>query len=223
MQISLLEDDPAQAAMVRGWLEEAGHEVRHYERGQDLVAAIPAGHFDLLILDWELPDVSGVEVLNLAREQVHWHVPILFITQRDAESDIVQALQAGADDYMVKNISRGEFMARVTALGRRLANEALEFSAGPYRFSPDTKTITRDNETVELTAKDFELAQHLFRNVGRLLSREQLLRDVWNVEGINTRTVDVHMSRIRRRMQINPESGYRIKTIYQHGYRLEKL
>lgn len=114
-------------------------------------------------------------------------------------------------------------MARVTALGRRLANEALEFSAGPYRFSPDTKTITRDNETVELTAKDFELAQHLFRNVGRLLSREQLLRDVWNVEGINTRTVDVHMSRIRRRMQINPESGYRIKTIYQHGYRLEKL
>lgn len=209
--------------MVRGWLEEAGHEVRHYERGQDLVAAIPAGHFDLLILDWELPDVSGVEVLNLAREQVHWHVPILFITQRDAESDIVQALQAGADDYMVKNISRGEFMARVTALGRRLANEALEFSAGPYRFSPDTKTITRDNETVELTAKDFELAQHLFRNVGRLLSREQLLRDVWNVEGINTRTVDVHMSRIRRRMQINPESGYRIKTIYQHGYRLEKL
>lgn len=223
MQISLLEDDPAQAAMVRGWLESAGHEVRHYERGQDLLDAIPAGRFDLLILDWELPDVTGVEVLNYARERVHWHVPILFVTQRDAERDIVEALHAGADDYMVKNISEAEFLARVTALGRRLASEELEFSVGPFRFFPDTQSVCRDGESVKLTAKDFELAQYLFRNVGRLLSREQLLRDVWGVSGINTRTVDVHISRIRRRLQINPESGFRIKTIYQHGYRLEAL
>ena len=76
---------------------------------------------------------------------------------------------------------------------------------------------------MELTAKDFDLAWYLFRNVGRLLSREQLLRDVWNVSGLNTRTVDVHMSRIRKRLQITPDSGFRIKTIYQHGYRLEEV
>lgn len=223
MRISLLEDDPAQAAMIKGWLEDAGHDVRHFERGQDLLDSMPGGRFDLLILDWELPDVSGVDVLTQARRHVHWHVPILFVTQRDAESDIVRALDAGADDYMVKNISQGEFLARVTALGRRLANEELEFSAGPFRFYPASQTVTRDGEPVELTARDFELAQYLFQNVGRLLSREQLLRDVWKVSGVNTRTVDVHMSRIRRRLQISPESGFRIKTIYQHGYRLEEL
>lgn len=223
MRISLLEDDPAQAAMVRSWLEDAGHDVQHFDRGNDLLGSIPSGQFDLLILDWELPDVSGIEVLKQARAQTHWHVPILFVTQRDAESDIVEALASGADDYMVKNISAPEFLARVAALGRRLANEELEFAVGPFRFFPGSQSVTRDDEPVKLTAKDYELAQYLFRNVGRLLSREQLLRDVWGVSGLNTRTVDVHMSRVRKQLGINPESGYRIKTIYQHGYRLEPV
>ena len=223
MRILLLEDDPAQAAMIVGWLEEAGHEVRHFERGEDLLGSLTAAQYDLMILDWEVPDVSGVEVLRRAREQIHWHVPILFVTQRDAESDIVEALSAGADDYMVKNISCREFLARVSALGRRLANEELDFAIGPFRFFPTTQRVTRDDEPVKLTAKDYELAQYLFRNVGRLLSREQLLRDVWGVSGLNTRTVDVHMSRVRKQLKVNPDSGYRIKTIYQHGYRLEPV
>lgn len=223
MRITLLEDDPAQAAMVKAWLEDAGHAVQHFDRGGDLIASFTDERFDLLILDWELPDLSGVEVLQHAREKIHWHVPILFVTQRDAEHDIVQALGAGADDYMVKNISQPEFLARVSALGRRLANESLEFSAGPYRFFPDLNEVTINGEGVKLTAKDFELAQYLFHNVGRLLSREQLLRDVWNISGVNTRTVDVHMSRVRKQLRITPDSGYRIKTIYQHGYRLEAV
>jgi DNA-binding response OmpR family regulator len=223
MRIWLLEDDPAQAAMAKGWLEDAGYEVCHFDTGSGLVDSLENGRFDLLILDWELPDGSGIDVLKQVRDRVRWHVPILFVTQRDAESDIVAALEAGADDYMVKTISRAEFLARVTALGRRLANEQLEFSVGPYSFYPETRSVTRHDEAVDLTAKDYALAQYLFRNVGRLLSREQLLRDVWNVSGINTRTVDVHMSRIRKQLHISPESGFRIKTIYQHGYRLETL
>lgn len=223
MQITLLEDDPAQAQMLIGWLAEAGHEVNHFDRGAPLVDALPRGQFDLLILDWELPDTTGIDVLAEVRKSVSWHVPVLFVTQRDSESDIVKALQSGADDYMIKQISQAEFLARVSALGRRLANEELEFSAGPFRFFPESGAVTRSGEPVELTAKDFDLAWYLFRNVGRLLSREQLLRDVWQVSGLNTRTVDVHMSRIRKRLQINPESGYRIKTIYQHGYRLEEV
>ena len=223
MQITLLEDDPAQASMVKGWLEQAGHSVEHYERGSDLIKSFPKGRFDLLILDWEVPDLSGVEVLTLAREQLHWHVPILFVTQRDAENDIVQALGAGADDYMVKTISQAEFLARVSALGRRLANEEREFTVGPYRFFPDLHEVTMADEKVKLTAKDFELAQYLFLNLCRLLSRDQLLRDVWKISGVNTRTVDVHMSRVRKQLKITPETGYRIKTIYQHGYRLEAV
>ncbi|MDH3641163.1 MAG: response regulator transcription factor [Gammaproteobacteria bacterium] len=223
MQITLLEDDPAQAQMLIGWLDSAGHNVSHFDQGSSLLKALPRGGFDLLILDWELPDITGIEVLETVREEVKWHVPVLFVTQRDSESDIVKALSSGADDYMVKQTSQGEFLARVNALGRRLAAEELEFEVGPFRFLPETQSVTRNGEEVELTAKDFELAWYLFRNVGRLLSREQLLRDVWKVSGLATRTVDVHMSRIRKRMQLTPESGYRIKTIYQHGYRLEAL
>lgn len=223
MKIWMLEDDPAQADLLGGWLREAGHDLTQFDRGEKLISALPNGTFDLMILDWELPDSTGIEVLARVRSEISWHVPILFVTQREAESDIVTALSGGADDYMIKQITQAEFLARVNALGRRLANEELEFSVGPYRFMPNSQAIELNGEACDLTAKDFELAWYLFRHVGRLLSREQLLKDVWGVTGLNTRTVDVHVSRVRKRLQITPENGYRIKTIYQHGYRLEEI
>ncbi len=223
MNIWLLEDDPAQAELLSHWLVEAGHVVTHYGTGAAIKDELGRGGFDLLILDWELPDTSGIEVLAEVRANVSWHVPVLFVTQRDAEADIVGALSNGADDYMVKQISQPEFIARVHALGRRLANEELDFAIGPYTFKPQSQEVLLDGERCDLTAKDFELAWYLFRHIGRLLSREQLLKDVWGVSGLNTRTVDVHVSRIRKRLAISPERGYRIKTIYQHGYRLEEV
>ncbi len=225
MKIWLLEDDPAQAQLLTTWLKNANHDVQHFASGADILAALQQKEqpFELIILDWELPDTTGIEVLAYIRARTSWHVPVLFVTQREAESDIVQALSGGADDYMVKQISEGEFLARVSALGRRLANQELDFAVGPYLFKPQSQTILMQGEPCELTAKDFDLAWYLFRHIGRLLSREQLLRDVWGVSGLNTRTVDVHVSRIRKRLNINPEQGFRIKTIYQHGYRLEQL
>ena len=225
MDIWLLEDDPAQAQMLVGWLNDAEHSVTHFPRGTDIIEALAdsPGNFDLIILDWELPDTTGMAVLSEIRSKVSWHVPVLFVTQREAEADIVSALASGADDYMVKQISQPEFIARVDALGRRLANQELDFDVGPYNFKPQSQTVLLNGEPCDLTAKDFDLAWYMFRHQGRLLSREQLLRDVWGVSGLNTRTVDVHVSRIRKRLNIVPEQGFRIKTIYQHGYRLEQL
>ncbi|MFT7651532.1 MAG: DNA-binding response OmpR family regulator [Limisphaerales bacterium] len=223
MKIWLLEDDPAQAQILIDWLDREQHEVRHFDRGQKLIDTLHEADFDLVILDWELPDINGPQVLTAIRDQISWHVPVLFVTQRETETDIVSALSQGADDYMVKQISQGEFIARINALGRRLATEELEFSIGPYRFLPQSQSVELDGVACDLTAKDFELAWYLFRHVGRLLSRDQLLKDVWGVSGLNTRTVDVHVSRVRKRLQISPERGYRIRTIYQHGYRLEAL
>ncbi|MEM7100746.1 MAG: response regulator transcription factor [Pseudomonadota bacterium] len=223
MNIWLLEDDPAQAQLLMGWLQDEGHTVTHFPRGGEIVEHIPSGGFDLLILDWELPDMSGIEVLAMVRQNVSWHVPVLFVTQREAESDIVNALASGADDYMIKQISKAEFIARVQALGRRLVAEELDFEVGPYLFKPQSQSVSLNGNACELTAKDFDLALYLFQHVGRLLSRDQLLRDVWGVSGLNTRTVDVHVSRIRKSMAISPENGFRIKTIYQHGYRLEPV
>ena len=224
MQILLLEDDPVQAQMAIDWLTEADHAVRHWDTGAGIIEAVKSGiEFDLVVLDWEVPDGSGIEVLAEIRSHLNWHVPILFVTQRDAEADIVAALTAGADDYMVKQASRPEFLARVQALGRRLASDELDIEVGPYRFLPQSRRAFHGEEEVKLTAKEFDLALYMFRNVGKLLAREQILKDVWQVSGLNTRTVDMHVSRIKKHLQIAPQNGYRVKTIYQHGYRLEAL
>ena len=223
MNIWLLEDDVAQAQLVLSWLADAGHEVRHFDRTGDLLDELRREQPELFVLDWELPDSSGLETLQRLRDKLTWHVPVLFVTQRDSEADIVQALSAGADDYMVKQIGQAEFLARVDALGRRLGNTSLEFEVGPYRFQPESHAIYRCGEPIALTVKDFELAHYLFRNVGRLLSREELLKEIWGVSGVNTRTVDMHMSRVRKSLDIRPESGFRIKTVYRHGYRLEQV
>lgn len=222
MNILFLEDDPTQAEMVTTWLRDAGHEVHHFASAQDILDALSDDSYELIVLDWELPQSSGLEVLGEIRARVNWHVPVLFVTQRDAEADIVQALSNGADDYMIKSATKGEFLARITALGRRLANENLEFEMGSYRFVPLSRKAYFQGEEVKLTAKEFDLSLYMFRNVGRLLAREQILRDIWGVSGLNTRTVDMHVSRIKKRLSISPENGYRMKTIYQHGYRLEE-
>jgi DNA-binding response OmpR family regulator len=222
MNIFFLEDDLIQAEMVVGWLRDVGHEVQQFAAAQDILDALAGATFDLIVLDWELPHSSGLEVLGEIRARVNWHVPVLFVTQRDAEADIVQALSNGADDYMVKTATKGEFLARITALGRRLANENLEFEMGSYRFIPLSRKAFFQGEEVKLTAKEFDLSLYMFRNAGRLLAREQILRDIWGVSGLNTRTVDMHVSRIKKRLAISPENGYRMKTIYQHGYRLEE-
>ena len=156
-----------------------------------------------------------------------WRIPVLFLTQRDSESDIITALDAGADDYLVKPARPGELTARLNALGRRVSgeNEGQEqIEIGPYVINLGKRSIVSSGEEVSLTDKDFDLAVFMFQNVGRLLSRDFLLERVWGISSnINTRTVDTHVSRLRRKLNIKPENGFRIKTIYQHGYRLEKV
>jgi DNA-binding response OmpR family regulator len=223
MKIWLLEDDLAQAQLLLSWLQERTHAVQHFARAVDLQDQLRRDQPDLFVLDWELPDGNGIDVVRKIRDHLTRHVPVLFVTQRDNEADIVAALSSGADDYMVKQISRSEFLARVDALGRRLGNKVLEFEIGPYRFLPSTHTVAMNGSPVSMTTKVFELAHYLFRNLGRLLSREELLREVWGVSGVHTRTVDMHMSRIRKSLDIRPEGGFRIRTIYRHGYRLEQL
>lgn len=223
MNIILLEDDPAQADSITGWLDAAGHHCRVAGTGAEFTQILNRADFDMLILDWELPDTTGIDMLNLVRSTVNWHVPVLFVTQRDAESDIVTALSSGADDYMVKQASKAEFLARVTALSRRLGAAELEVEFGPYLFNLESKVVVYNGDELKLTAREFEVAHYLFQRLGRLVSRDQLLRDIWRISGVNTRTVDVHVSRVRKRLAISPENGFRIKTVYQHGYRLEQV
>lgn len=226
MRIALLEDEIEQAQHIQGILSERGYQCDSFQTGHTFLSAVLHRTYDLIILDWQIPDMTGIDVLETVRAQMNWSIPAIFLTQRDSEADIVRALDAGADDYLAKPARAAELVARIHALARRIhpenEKECLDF--GPFRVNIHQRSIHLHGEPLTLTDKDFDLTLCLFQNQGRLLTREMLLQRVWGLtRDINTRTVDTHMSRLRRRLGLNPENGFRIKTIYQRGYRLEAI
>ena len=155
-------------------------------------------------------------------------VPVLFVTARQREEDIVHALSSGADDYMIKPLGRLELLARIDALARRMRpSQRQDDGVLDYgRLSVDgrSRQVKLDGRVVTMTQKDYELAVFLLRNIGRLLSRGHILEAVWGQSAeLNTRTVDTHVSRIRRKLELTPENGWRLSAVYQHGYRLERV
>lgn len=227
MRIAILEDDAAQQELLQCWIGEAGHESYAFDTGQALQDAVRRETFDLVVLDWNLPDTSGLAILGWIRRHLDWNIPVLFTTSRDREQDIVQALGNGADDYMTKPIKRGETLARINALLRRALLDSAEKPVQvypPFEFDLHNQRVKLDNREVNLTHKEFQLALLLFRNTGRLLSRGYLLENVWGVRSeLTTRTVDTHISRLRNKLGIRPEHGWRLNAVYHHGYRLEAV
>lgn len=227
MRIALLEDDEDLAQLMMMWLENASHICQHYATCKPFLRIMRRETFDLLIIDWELPDGTGLDVLKQVRTLIDWPVPVLFATNRTREDDIVQALRAGADDYMVKPVKEHEMLARIQALERRAfpsqtSDQPLQIP--PYYIDPHAKSIKKDDREVILTDKEFDLAYFLFRNLDRLLSRAHLLDSLWGLNtDVTTRTLDTHISNIRKKLNIKADTGFRIKTIYRHGYRLEKI
>ena len=223
--VGLLEDETPQAELVQGWLSDSGYHVYCCATGEDFLASIVKQRPDIVVLDWQLPDIEGVEVLKRLREDMGFEGPAIFATGKESEEDIVHALDAGADDYLIKPLRRSELEARISAIWRRYYGDAKrQFSLGPISVDLDSRRATVNGEEVKLTPTEFDLAVCVLGNVGKLLSRDYLLREVWGVGvQLDTRTVDMHISKIRRLLKINPEMGYGIKTVYRHGYRLEAL
>jgi two-component system, OmpR family, response regulator RegX3 len=226
MKIDLLEDDPEQAALLRVWLEEEGHTVRWFRQGSELTRALHREVPDVLVLDWLLPESSGIDVLTWVRQSFLGQIPVIFITAQDREEHVVTALQAGADDYLVKPARRRELIARITALGRRAGvvapGNALT-GTDPFTFDLNARTVHVGNKAIEMTSKEFDLAVYLFSNSGRLVTRTALLERVWgrSSDAVSTRTVDAHVSRIRKKLDLDESTGWQLISIYQHGYRLE--
>ena len=224
LRVALLEDDPDQLALERRWLEAAGHICHGFTRSAELLAAIGRESFDVYVLDWMVPDLSGEAVLEWIRQKLPQRVPVMFATARDEESEIVEILSLGADDYLVKPLRHGEFVARVEALGRRQAAAAgaRGEKVGPYAIDTGSRTVKLDGRPVELTPRLYEIARILFEKRETLVSRGYLYEQVWGraLES-GTRTVDTHVSRLRRALELDGRHGWRLTSIYQHGYRLE--
>ena len=177
MRIAVLEDDVSQRELVTHWLQLAGHQCHAFEQGTVMLRGLLGETFDALLLDWNVPDLSGIEVLRRVRHQLHSSVPVVFVSSRHREDDIATALREGADDYMTKPVRRLELLARLDAVVRRGRHPTKKpdlLEVEPFRIDFQQRSIWRNDIGIDCTAKDFAVAALLLSNVGRLLSRGHL-------------------------------------------------
>jgi DNA-binding response OmpR family regulator len=227
-RILVVEDNEDLAFGLRTVLGFEGYQVDVAGDGEAGLASVRAAPPDLLILDLMLPGRSGFEVLRELRDGGH-RLPVLILTARSQESDVVLGFDSGADDYVTKPFSTAELLARVRALLRRATRGGGE--AGPHpvvRFgkvevSRPTRTVRRGGEPVELTPKEFDLLVALLDRRGAVATRQELLKEVWGYAyaDINTRTVDVHLSELRRKLEDDPSAPEHLLTVRKAGYRLK--
>jgi two-component system copper resistance phosphate regulon response regulator CusR len=203
VRILLVEDETKVGNAVSEGLRAEGYEITWAQSGEEGFFHASSQGFDLIVLDVMLPGRDGIEVLHTLRKQGS-RTPVLLLTAKDAIEDRVLGLDAGADDYLVKPFAFAELSARLRALLRRNKPEpAGVFAIAGLEIDPIRRTVTREDQRIDLTAREFELLEYLARNHGRVVSREMLARDVWKEGGRVTpldNVIDVHVARLRRKM-----------------------
>lgn len=227
MRIAIADDQSEMREFVRNILQQAEYAYAEFANGRQIVRALKMETFDLLLLDWNMPEQSGIDVIRWARSNLDPCPPIIIMTSRTDSNDIVLALEAGADDYIVKPEKEDVILARIRSTLRRAMPQAVAAriqTYGDFTFDRSTNTVVAFGEAVALRPKEFTLAELFAKNSHRPLSRGYILQAVWNsVADLPTRTLDMHVSRVRTKLKLNPENGYRLQTVFGYGYRLEKL
>jgi DNA-binding response OmpR family regulator len=223
-RVLVVEDDPDIAQLVAHYLEKAGFSAELLANGRDALAAIGSRPPDVLVLDLMLPQVDGLEICRVVRANASTAaIPIIMLTARAEESDRIVGLEIGADDYLGKPFSPNELVARVRALVRRAQRTTPAAAGRPVHYGsiavdPERHIVTDGATPVTLTAKEFMLLEYLLQHRGRVLSRDVLLTDVWGYRYTGgTRTVDVHVRRLREKL---PLLATALATVKQFGYKL---
>ena len=227
MRVAILEDDPDQAELIRLWLTHEEHSVDCHADAATFLRAVRRDSFDLYVLDWVLPDLSGIEVLRKLRDELSDYTATVIVTAKNEEKSVVQGLDAGADDYLTKPVRQAELVARVSAVLRRVGGRKPEenLDVSPYSLNSGKKVLSLRGEKISLTNREFELADFFFRHAGKMISRGHILEAIWGIDNksVSTRTVDTHVSRLRKKLNLSEENGWKLSAIYQHGYRLERV
>jgi DNA-binding response OmpR family regulator len=223
--ILIVEDEDTVREVVSEGLQSEGYEVLVANNGLDGLRQAREADPDLILLDLMLPEMDGLSVCRALRRNSD--VPIIMLTARGTEMDKIAGLETGADDYVVKPFSLGELLARIRSLLRRTRNDKqenqMQLTAGNINLDFTSRRVSKDNEEVHLTQKEFNLLAELIRNKGAVLSRDLLLQKVWGYKYIgNTHTVDVHIRWLREKIELDPSDPVRIVTVRGVGYRFEE-
>lgn len=223
-RILIVEDEPALAEPLAFLLQREGYETEVAADGRAALTVFDRAGADLVLLDLMLPGLSGTEVCKELRARSS--VPIIMLTAKDSEVDIVVGLELGADDYVTKPYSSRELLARIRAVLRRRTDLELEddgvVEVGAVRMDVERHSVAVDGTEVNMPLKEFELLELLLRNAGRVLTRGQLIDRVWGSDYFgDTKTLDVHIKRIRSKIEPNPSEPERLVTVRGLGYRFE--
>lgn len=224
-RVLLVEDEPDLADPLAYLLHREGFEVEIAEDGDAALTAFRERGADILLLDLMLPGMPGTEVCRQVRTTSS--VPIIMLTAKDSEIDIVVGLELGADDYVTKPYSARELLARMRAVLRRAQQDEADLEervlqGGRVTLDIDRHTVAVDGELINMPLKEFELLEVLMRNAGRVLTRGQLIDRVWGSDYFgDTKTLDVHIKRIRSRIEEQPSEPVMLVTVRGLGYRFE--
>lgn len=223
-RILVVEDEVSFSDPLSYLLRKEGYEVSVAENGNDALTEFDSAGADLVLLDLMLPGLSGVDVCRALRQRSN--VPVIMLTAKDSEIDKVVGLELGADDYVTKPYSSRELLARIKAVLRRLSEpeELLPatLEAGPVRMDVERHVVTVGGAATPLPLKEFELLEMLLRNTGRVLTRMQLIDRVWGSDYVgDTKTLDVHVKRLRAKVEPDPATPKHIVTVRGLGYKFE--
>lgn len=228
IHIALLMGKSPQLHCVPELLARSGIRCKVFEAGRDLIQSVTQGPYDMLLIDDDLPDIPAIEVVRAVRGARSRDVPIMMLASDSSEDSLVDALDAGADDYVCRPLSSRVLMARIVALRRRVTGERLRqglvVRAGAYQLNSAGRFATLRDERIALTPKEFDLAMLLFSNVGRVLPTSRIEQTVWRHElPPLSRALAGLISRLRKALRIGMENGVTITVVYVHGYRRDVL
>jgi two-component system response regulator TrcR len=231
MRIAVLDDEPIELQRIQQTLEtvllpdQTLPHLHLFSSGQSLTKALRQETFELLLLDWQVPDLSGIDVLKWAQEHLPKPPAVIMLTSRSDEQDVVQALNAGAADYVYKPFRPGELVARLRNVIRQrmpaVATNSTMLTFGDIVFDTAAQTVCRGDTQVQLAPREYQLAMLFFINLGKPLSRQYLYDHLWTRdEEFTSRSLDTHIYRIRTKLGLTAERGWMISTVYGYGYRL---
>lgn len=226
-RILLVEDQESLSEPLALLLERDGYETVIADDGQKALVEFAKGGFDLILLDLMLPVISGIDVCREVRKSSN--IPIIMLTAKDTEVDIVVGLELGADDYVTKPYRSSELLARIKAVVRRKLVEADnhtadELTVGRISMDVERHKVTVDGKSVSMPLKEFDLLEYFLRNPGRVLTRGQLIDRVWGSDYFgDTKTLDVHIKRVRSKIELDPKEPVLLTTVRGLGYRLENF